>query len=221
MIKVFLVDDHALVRNCIKAILARDKDVKVVGEAESGESALKGIKETQPDVVVLDILMPGLSCIDVARRLRRLYPRLKLVILTGTNSEVFPKRFIDIGALGYVTKESGIDEVVMAIKKAYQGQRHISAQVAQQLFLVHVEDSSASLFDKLSDRELEILMMIIHGHEVEYIADKLCLSSKTVNSHRYRIFKKLGVENDVELTHFAVKHGLIDVSAPDEIKTDE
>lgn len=216
MIKVYLIDDHTLVRTCIKTILASDPEIEVVGEADNGETGLAGIKETLPDVTVLDIMMPGLSCIDIAHRLRRLYPKMNLIILTGSHNQTLPKRFLDLGVLGYVTKEAGGEEIVTAVKKVYQGKLHITAQVAQKLFLNNLQDKMPSGLEQLSDRELEILMMIINGHEASYVADKLCLSAKTVNSHRYRIFKKLNVENDVELTHFAVKHGLLDVSSPDE-----
>ena len=218
MIKVYLIDDHSLVRNCIKTILASDPEIEVVGEADNGESGLIGIKESKPDVAIIDVMMPGLSCIDIAHRLRRLYPKMNLIILTASHNQTLPKRFLDLGVLGYVTKEAGGEEIVTAVKKVYQGKLHITPEVAQKLFLNNLQDRMPSGLEQLSDRELEILMMIINGHQVSYIADKLCLSAKTVNSHRYRIFKKLNVENDVELTHFAVKNGLLEVSTPDKTK---
>ncbi len=216
-IKVLIVDDDVLVRTCIRAHLNLAPEITVVGEAGQGDEALKLARETKPHVVLMDLMMPGISSIEVISRLIRIYSDLKVVVLTGMNNKVFPKRLLDIGVRGYLTKQSSADELIAAVLKVYNGARYITAVVAQDIAMDNINTADTSLFDELSKREFQIMMMIVNGYKVDYISDKLCLSPKTISSHRYAILTKLGVRNDVALTHLAINQGLIDVAPPEDI----
>ena len=214
MINVLIVDDHVLVRTCIKALLSQSTQVKVLGEAGTGEEALRLVRETKPHVILMDLMMPGLSSIEVISRLLRVYPDIKVVVLTSSNNTAFPSRLLELGVKGYLTKNSNGDELIEAVIKVHRGERYITPEVAQNIAISNIDPLSASHFHDLSNREFQIMMMIINGYKVDYISDKLCLSPKTISSHRYAILTKLNVKNDVELTHLAIKQGLIDVAAP-------
>ena len=210
MIKVLIVDDHELLRIGIKKLLSEISDIEVVAEASSGEDALKIARDIKADVVLMDVKMPGIGGLEGTRRLLRVDPNLKVIAVTSCKEEPFPSRLLQAGAQGYLTKGSGLDEMVQAIRKAYAGERYISPEIAQQLALKSLSDDDESPFDKLSERELQVMLMITSGQKVQDISDKLCLSPKTVNSYRYRLFEKLKISNDVELTHLALRHGMLD-----------
>lgn len=210
MINVLLVDDHDLVRIGIRRLLADVKGIKVIGEAKSGEEALRIVRDLDPHVVLMDVKMPGIGGLEATRKLLRADPAIKVIAVTVYGDEPFPSRLLQAGAAGYITKGSSLEEMVQAIRNVYAGQRYISPEVAQQLALRHLSDQEASPFDILSERELQVMIMITNGQKVQEISDKLCLSPKTVNSYRYRLFEKLNVNSDVELTHLAMRHGMID-----------
>ena len=210
MIRVLLADDHDLVRTGIKSLLAGAGGVEVVGEANSGENAIKMIKELQPNVVLMDVKMPGIGGLEATRRIARQYPDTKVLVVTAYADEPYPSRVLQAGAMGYITKDTGVDEMVQAIKMVNAGRRYLSPEIAQQLALKHLSDDSESPLDQISEREMQVLIMITSGQKVGDISDQLCLSPKTVNSYRYRLFEKLGVNSDVELTHLALKYNLID-----------
>ncbi len=209
MIRVILVDDHQIVRAGIKRILADSRDIKIVGEVGSGEEAVQLARTEEIDVVLMDIHMPGIGGLEATRKLVHYNPRIKVIVLTVSDDEVYPVRFLKSGAVGYLTKDCESDEVIQAIKQVYQGQRYLSAEIAQQLALKRF-DNRDSPFDALSERELQVMLMITRGEKVPKIAEQLHLSTKTVNTYRYRIFKKLGVNSDVEMTHLALRYGVID-----------
>ena len=211
MIRVLVVDDHDLVRTGITRMLADIDGLQVVGEADSGESALKLARELKPDVVLLDVKMPGIGGLEATRKLLRSHPDTKVVAVTVCEEDPFPTRLLQAGAAGYLTKGAGLDEMVQAIRLAFAGQRYISPQIAQQLALKSFQPQG-SPFDALSEREIQIALMIVGCQKVQIISDKLCLSPKTVNTYRYRIFEKLSVTSDVELTLLAVRHGMVDAS---------
>ena len=211
MIRVLVVDDHDLVRTGITRMLADIDGLQVVGEADSGESALKVARELKPDVVLMDVKMPGIGGLEATRKLLRSHPDTKVVAVTVCEEDPFPTRLLQAGAAGYLTKGAGLDEMVQAIRLAFAGQRYISPQIAQQLALKPFQPQG-SPFDTLSEREIQIALMIVGCQKVQIISDKLCLSPKTVNTYRYRIFEKLSVTSDVELTLLAVRHGMIDAS---------
>ncbi|EPJ8755217.1 TPA: UvrY/SirA/GacA family response regulator transcription factor [Pseudomonas putida] len=211
MIRVLVVDDHDLVRTGITRMLADIDGLQVVGEGDSGESALKLARELRPDVVLMDVKMPGIGGLEATRKLLRSHPDIKVVAVTVCEEDPFPTRLLQAGAAGYLTKGAGLDEMVQAIRLAFAGQRYISPQIAQQLALKPFQPQG-SPFDTLSEREIQIALMIVGCQKVQIISDKLCLSPKTVNTYRYRIFEKLSVTSDVELTLLAVRHGMVDAS---------
>ena len=218
MIKVFVVDDHDLVRMGITRMLADVDGIHVVGEACSGEDALRDVRESNPDVVLMDAKMPGIGGLEATRKLLRQNADVRVIAVTVCGDEPFPTRFLQAGASGYLTKGAALDEMVKAIRLVHSGQRYISPDVAQQLALKpFISAADASPFDQLSERELQIVLMIVSCQKVQEISDKLFLSPKTVNSYRYRVFDKLGINSDVELTLLAVRHGMLDVeSIPNE-----
>jgi len=195
-----VVDDHDLVRTGITRMLADIDGLQVVGEGDSGESALKLARELKPDVVLMDVKMPGIGGLEATRKLLRSHPDIKVVAVTVCEEDPFPTRLLQAGAAGYLTKGAGLDEMVQAIRLAFAGQRYISPQIAQQLALKSFQPQG-SPFDALSEREIQIALMIVGCQKVQIISDKLCLSPKTVNTYRYRIFEKLSVTSDVELSH--------------------
>lgn len=211
MIRVLVVDDHDLVRTGITRMQADIDGLQVVGEADSGESALKLARELKPDVVLMDVKMPGIGGLEATRKLLRSHPDTKVVAVTVCEEDPFPTRLLQAGAAGYLTKGAGLDEMVQAIRLAFAGQRYICPQIAQQLALKSFQPQG-SPFDALSEREIQIALMIVGCQKVQIISDKLCLSPKTVNTYRYRIFEKLSVTSDVELTLLAVRHGMVDAS---------
>ncbi len=210
MIKVLLVDDHDLVRIGIRRLLSDVNGIKVIGEAKSGEDAVKMARELRPHVILMDVKMPGIGGLEATRKILRADSEVKVIAVTVYGEEPFPSRLLQAGAAGYITKGSSLDEMVQAIKTVNAGQKYLSPEVAQQLALKHLTDKDESPFESLSERELQVMIMITNGHKVQEISDKLCLSPKTVNSYRYRLFEKLSVNSDVELTHLAIRHGMLD-----------
>lgn len=211
MINVLLVDDHEIVRCGIKRILQDAQGLKVIGEAKSGEDAVTFCRENHPNVVLMDVKMPGIGGLEATRKLHRLTPDVKVIILTMCKDEPYPSRLLEGGAEGYLVKDCAVEELIQAIRAVNAGQRYITSEIAQQLAFKHLRGSEVQPFESLSERELQIMMMITGGEKIQSISEKLCLSSKTVNTYRYRIFAKLNVNSDVELTHLAIRHGVLDV----------
>jgi len=210
VIRILVVDDHQLVRVGTSRLLADIEGLQVIGQAESGEQAIDMVKDLKPDVVLMDIQMPGIGGLEATRRCLRVDPDLKVIALTVHEDEPYPSKLLGVGAVGYLTKNADVDEMVRSIKKVMSGQRYISAEVAQHLALRPFSKDAASPFEVLTSREMQITLMVIMGYGAPDISRKLSLSSKTVNSYRYRIFEKIGTKNDVSLTRLAIKHGIID-----------
>ncbi|STX51997.1 response regulator GacA [Legionella busanensis] len=210
MIKILIVDDHALVRMGIRRLLEDLPDMDVVAEAASGEEALVLVKSHRPDVVLLDMKMPGIDGWEVTRRLKKSNPHIKIIAVTAICAEPLPTRILQLGAMGYLTKESGVQEMAAAIRKVAKGEKYLSAEIAQKMAINSLMDVQGSPFDALSEREMQVMLMITSGMTVQDIAERLFLSTKTINGYRYRIFEKLGIKNDVELTHLALKHKVIE-----------
>lgn len=193
-------------------MLADIDGLQVVGQAESGEESLIKARELKPDVVLMDVKMPGIGGLGATTKLLRSHPDIKVVVVTVCEEDPFPTRLLQAGAAGYLTKGAGLAEMVQAIRLVFAGQRYISPQIAQQLAIKSFQPTSDSPFDA-SEREIQIALMIVGCQKVQSISDKLCLSPKTVNTYRYRIFEKLAISSDVELTLLAVRHGMVDASA--------
>ncbi|GHD47354.1 DNA-binding response regulator, NarL/FixJ family, contains REC and HTH domains [Marinobacter persicus] len=215
MIKVLVVDDHELVRAGITRMLADDPDIEVIGQAASGEEAVSFVRANQPDIVLMDIRMPGIGGLEATRRIVRHDDAIRVIAVTAFADDPYPARVMQSGAQGYITKGAPMQEVTRAIRKAHSGQRYISPEIAQKMALKQIggapdEDSELSRFERLSEREMQIAMMVVECQKVQDISDKLCLSPKTVNTYRYRIFEKLEISSDVELALMAVRLGLLD-----------
>src|SRR3990167_1539724 len=210
LIKVLIVDDHALVRMGIRRLIEDLPDMAVVAEAESGEQALLLVKSHTPDVVLLDMKMPGIDGWEVTRRLKKSAPKIKVIAVTALNSEPLPTRILQLGAMGYLTKDSGVDEMAAAIRKVSKGKKYLSAEIAQKMAINSLAAIEDSPFERLSEREMQVMLMLTRGQGVQDIAARLFLSAKTINGYRYRMFQKLGIKNDVELTYLAMKHRVID-----------
>lgn len=213
MIKVMVVDDHDLVRTGISRMLADVSGIEVIGEAASGEEAVIKARSLEPDVVLMDVKMPGIGGLEATRKMLRHDDGLRVIAVTVCEEEPFPSRLMKAGAAGYLTKGAGLDEMLRAIKVVHAGQRYISPQIAQAMALKPFTGTETAPMELLSERELQIMMMIVNCHKVQDISDKLCLSPKTVNTYRYRIFDKLGISSDVEMTVMAMRWGMIDENA--------
>jgi two-component system invasion response regulator UvrY len=209
LINVLLVDDHELVRTGIRRILEDVKGLKVIGEAETGEEAVLFCRKTEPNVVLMDMNMPGIGGLEATKKIIRYSPDIKVIVLTVYSEDPIPTKVMQIGAAGYLTKGAGADEMVNAIRAVNSGQRYITPDIAQQMALSQFKTNEENPINTLSERELQIMLMITRGEKVPSISEQLILSTKTINSYRYRMFEKLNVGNDVELTHLAIRHGMI------------
>ena len=209
MIRVLVVDDHDLVRMGISRMLSDSADIEVVGEADSGDMALKLAKQLSPDVVLLDVNMPNIGGLEATKRLVQLDMGIKILAVSSMSAQPYPSMLLKAGVNGYITKGTPLDEMILGIKKIYQGGRYFSQDVAEQLAEVLLSDNAASPFDLLSDREKQVAMMVVNCQSPQQIADQLFVSVKTINTYRYRIYEKVGVDSDVKLTHLAIRHGLI------------
>lgn len=210
-IKLLVVDDHLLVRFAIVKLIEDNPQFKVVGEADSGEESLQLVDKVKPDIVLLDVHMPGMGGLETIRRLKKRNPEVKIIALSAFTDEPIPSRVLQSGANGYLTKKCPPDEMFVAIIKVMNGDCYLAPEVAQSLALKNLtQNNDASPFEQLSEREMQVMLMITSGLRVQEISDRLCLSTKTVNSYRYRIFAKMNIRNDVELTHLAIKHKVLE-----------
>jgi len=202
----------------IKRLLQDVQGMKVMGVAGTGEEAVRLSKDLVPDVVVMDVHMPGIGGLEATRKMIRHNPDIKILALTIYEDEPYPSRLLQAGASGYITKGSDPEEMIRAIRTIYAGQRYISPNIAQQIAIKRFTKGEESPLDVLSERELQIMLMITQGQKVQDISKKLCLSPKTVNSYRYRIFDKLGIHSDVELTLMAMRLGMLEGAKTEEVE---
>lgn len=209
MIKVFIVDDHEIIREGLKKILKEESDLIVVAEAQDGVEALAKIQNTECDIMLLDMNMPGRSGIDLLSDLKALKPQLNILVLSIHPEDKFALRTLKAGASGYLCKDTALDELVVAIRKIHAKGRYLSATLAEQLAFDVMPDKESLPHEQLSSRELEIMLMLASGKKVKNIAAELSLSVSTVFTYRVRIFEKLSIKNDVELTHYAMNNKLI------------
>lgn len=209
MINVVLVDDHELVRTGFKMILQQHADICVQGEAGTAEEGLQMIRAQSPDIALVDVHMPGMSGIELTERVCRANLHTQIVVVTVVDDARFPKRLLDAGALGYLTKGCRAEELVSAIRQVAAGRRYLAPEVAQQLALATL-DGTTSPFDVLSSRELEVAMMLVRGKPLTMIGEKLSLSPKTVSTYKQRLMEKLQVDHVLSLAHLMTAHGLLD-----------
>lgn len=208
-IRVAVIDDEDLVRTGIVSILNRVEGIEVVAEGSSGEDAINVCRDVNVDVMLMDIKMPGIGGYAAVRTLSKINSDVKILIVSVYADDMYPTRLLQAGAKGYITKASSKSDMIRAIRTIHQGQHYISPEIANIIALRQIDDKSKNVFDQLSERELQVCLKIISGIKPQEIAEHFHLSPKTINSYRYRIFEKLGIQNDVELTHLAIKHGLV------------
>lgn len=210
MIRVLLVDDHAVVRTGFRLLLQARPDVAVIGEADSGEAACQRYIELSPDVVVMDIAMPGMGGIEALRRIRAHDPQARVLALSAHDDPMHARRALREGALGFLSKRSAPEALLEAVGGVALGQRYIDPRVAQRLALDDIEGTDSSPLKRLSEREFDVFIRLARGASVQRIADDLRLSASTVGTHLYNVKQKLGVSNQSELTLLAIRHGLIE-----------
>jgi len=216
MIKIFIVDDHEIIRESLKNILKDEVDLVVVGEARNGDEVLQNIKDIDCDIMLLDLNMPGRCGLDLIADLKELKLNMHILVLSIHPEDMFVLRTLKTGASGYISKNVALKELLYAIRKVYSNGRYISTTLADQLALDYVPDESGQILNKswsnrsLSDKEQKVLSLIASGKKVKEIALDLQLSVNTIFTYRTRIFKKLKLESDVQLMHYAIEHKIVD-----------
>jgi len=211
MFRILLVDDHELFRSGLASVLGESSDMVVMGHASSGEEALDFVRKTAPDLVLMDINMPGIGGIEATRKIMQHAPDMKIIAVTALSDDPFPNQLLDAGARGYISKGCPADELFDAIRTVMAGNHFISGDVAQKLAIGQVMgQGGGSPLKKLSAREMQVMVMIVSGQSTQEISDALFLSPKTVSTYRHRLYEKLDVSNDVELTHFAIRYKVVD-----------
>jgi len=212
MIKVFIVDDHEIIREGLKKILEEESDLIVVGEAQNGAEVLEKMQslDFECDVMLLDMNMPGKSGIELLTDLKNMKPQLHILVLSIHPEDKFALRTLKAGASGYLCKDTALEELVVAIRKIYSKGRYLSTTLAEQLAFDIMPVTSSLPHEQLSNRELEIMFMLVSGKKVKDIASDLGLSISTIFTYRVRIFEKLKIKNNVELTHYAMINKLIE-----------
>jgi two-component system, NarL family, invasion response regulator UvrY len=210
LIRILLADDHAVVRTGFRLLLQARVDIVVAGEAESGEAACQRYIELSPDVVVMDIAMPGMGGIEALRRIRAHDPQARVLALSAHDDPMHARRALREGALGFLSKRSAPEALLEAVAVVAAGKRYIDPRVAQRLALDDIEGTESSPIKRLSEREFDVFIRLARGASVQRIADDLRLSASTVGTHLYNVKQKLGVSNQSELTLLAIRHGLIE-----------
>jgi len=208
MIRVYMIEDQELVRTGFRMILAGAVDMDCVGEAGTGEEGLADCRKLRPDVVLCDLHLPGISGLEVTKRLTRLIDGPRVVVLSVQEDGPLPRRVLDAGASGYLSKACAADELLRAIREAARGRRYLGADIAQRLAFDALDPNLRSPFDELSPRELEVAHMLCQGMRMTDIAARLHLSPKTVSTHKYRLFDKLAISDTVTLSRMAVQYGV-------------
>ncbi|MDK9715154.1 MAG: response regulator transcription factor [Sulfuritalea sp.] len=211
MIRVLLADDHAIIRDGVKQILADTEDIVVAGEAANGAEVLKMVAEHELDLLVLDISMPGKNGLEIVKLVRQDRPRLPILIFSMHQEEQYALRALHAGASGYLTKESDSEVLIAAMRKVAAGGVHVSEKVAQLLAREHMPDNDELPHARLSDREFQIFEKIVAGVRLTDIADEFNLSIKTVSTHKSRILQKMHMTRDADLVRYAIAKGLLEM----------
>ena len=209
MVKILLVDDHELVRSGIRLILEGISSFSVVAELKSGEEAIRYCRNDAPDIVLMDVNMPGIGGLEATKQIARMSENIRVICISMHTENPIPAKVMQMGAYGFITKNAEPDEMVRAVHKVVAGQKYIAPEIAQQIAIGKLDLGDSNPFDQLSDRELEITLMLVTGRRVPDIADNLNISPKTINTYRYRMFEKLEINSDVEFTHLALRYKLI------------
>lgn len=212
MIRVILVDDHALFRLGVKsAIMNGHTDIGIVGEADSGTALFRLLETTTPDIILLDILLPDMNGTVIARRLRKEYPAIKILAISAENTAKTVQEMLEIGIEGFISKrQGGVDEIVEAIRTIMNGYEYFGHDIAAIIYKIYVsKKQTADVTPEFTDREREVIGLCRDGLLSKQIAERLCISSRTVDNHKNNIFRKLGINNTMEMVQYALKHGII------------
>lgn len=209
MIKILIIDDHAIVREGLKQILVETPDLEVASEANNGQEALERLRAGHLDLVVLDISLPGTNGLVVLQQIKNQFPEVPVIILSIHAEEQYAMRALKAGAAGYLTKETAPQELVTAIQKVAGGGKYVSPSLMERMVSDLGKDLKKALHETLSDREFQVLCMIATGKGLTEIAEDLNLSVKTVSTHRTRMLKKMHLKNNAEMIHYAIRHGLV------------
>lgn len=209
MIKIAIVDDHPVVRRGLAEIINRETDMEVTWEAGNARDAINLIRKRGCDIVVLDISLPGMSGIDLLKQLKREQKKLPVLILSVHPEEQYAMRLLKAGASGYLTKERTPEELVRAIRKVASGGKYVTESLAERI-IAHLNTLEKPHHEKLSDREVDVMLMIASGMTTKEIAEKLCISTKTVSTYRSRILEKMGMNTNADIINYALKNKLID-----------
>jgi two-component system invasion response regulator UvrY len=210
MIRVFIADDHGIVRKGMKQILSRTPDIEVAGEASTGQEALEKIWANNFDVVILDISLPGRNGLEILKQIKSQQPKLPVLILSMYPEDQYAVRVLKAGAAGYLTKESDKSELIEAIRRIAQGKKYITPELAERLADELKPGADKAPHDRLSDREYHLLCLIAKGKNTKEIAAELSLSIKTIGTHRASLLDKMEMKSNAELTHYAIQHKLVE-----------
>jgi DNA-binding NarL/FixJ family response regulator len=211
-VKVLLADDHPIVRQGLRNLLNSEQDFKVVGEASDGLNALELVDKQRPDVLVVDMMMPGLNGLEVIRRAKHSVPGLRIIVLSMQNADAYVVDALKLGASGYVLKDTGPAELIQAIRDVVAGQRYLSPAISERLTNTYIQQSSAATEDpyqRLTNREREVLQLVAEGHTSTEIAARLFISTRTVELHRSKVMSKLSLHSQNDLLRYALKCGIL------------
>lgn len=209
MIRIVIVDDHVLVRTGFEGILAKEPDLEVIDQGASGEEAIRLARELKPDVMLMDVEMPGCSGLEATERILKSQPEVGIVVLTAHVKPPLPARMLEAGAGAYISKDCKAPELIQAIRAVARGDRYLAPEIAQQMALAVISGPSQNPFEALTTRELEVAMMLAKGMRPSEIASLINLSPKTIATHKYKVYEKTSVSNEVELLKLALRHGLV------------
>jgi DNA-binding NarL/FixJ family response regulator len=215
MIRLLIADDHQLMREGLKSLLAGEEGMSVVGEAEDGHSTVAMVRKTAPNVVIMDVAMPDLNGIEATRKIVAASPHVKVIALSGHANQQFLREMLSAGASGYLLKSTAYEELARAIREVMNGRKYLSPEVARGVVDAYVQlarpQSAHPAFVVLTDREREVLQMLAEGRTTKEVADALGVSIKTTETHRRNIMEKLGIHSVAELTKYAIREGLTSV----------
>jgi DNA-binding NarL/FixJ family response regulator len=217
LVTLLLVDDHPIIRQGLRTLLEGDPEFKVVGEAGDGVEALQLVQRLKPHLVVVDMMMPGLNGLEVIRQIQKLSPTTRTIVLSMQSADAYVIEALKNGANGYVLKECGPNEMINAVREVMQGNRFLSAKLSDRLQIVgqRIMDTPSDVYETLTAREREILQMTAEGRTSREIGDKLKISPRTVELHRYKLAGKLGIKNKADLFRFAIKRGILPMDEQD------
>lgn len=213
MIRILLADDHQMFREGVRGLLDARTEFEVIGEAGTGEEALAKASEAHPDVVLLDVSMPGRGGLETVAELKKRTPKTRVLMLTVHPEDRFAVRCLKGGADGYMTKDNAAEELIGAIRKVFAGGKYVSPSLAESLVMTLDRDPGAPAHETLSDREFQVMRMLAAAGTVSEIADELCLSVKTISTYRSRILEKLGLRNNAEIMQYAIERDLVEIGA--------